>query len=213
MRRSVFCLVALLALSIVLPAFADDQEKAQKEIKKITAIATDTNLRSIVNMSLAEVLNVKRLDLVKERQSMNLNYGGVFLAHELAAGGAKMDDIAAQLKSGKDIFAIANDQHANWKDINNKAKKANGKIDDNLAKWFGDKKKQAARDQADDYVAQDDHTAADSDVSKQELADAQSRYQHVHDVAMAQNPTGEANTINSGAGSGVPSAVSGGGRR
>lgn len=194
-------LIVLVAIAAAIPAFGDDQEKAQKEIKKITAIATDANMRSVVNLSMSEMSNVKRLDMVKERQEMNLNYGGLFLAHQLTAGGAKMEDIAAQLKAGKNIFDIANDQHANWKQIGNEAKKMNKKIDDNMGKWFQNSKKQAERDQADGYVAQQDRVAADSDINKQELADAQSRYQHVHDMAGTQLPTGDANARQNGPGS------------
>jgi len=190
-------LIVFIALAITLPALADDQEKAQKEIKKISAIATDANMRSVVNLSMSEVLNVKRLDLVKERQDTNLNYGGLFLAHQLVTSGAKMEDIAAQLKAGKNIFDIANDQHANWKEIGNQAKKANKKIDDNMGKWFQNNKKQAQQDQADGYVAQQDGVPADSDVSKAELADAQARYQHVHDMLGNQIPgAGDASTVN-----------------
>jgi len=200
--------IVLVAIAIALPAFGDDQEKAQKEIKKITAIATDNNMRSVVNLSMSEMLNVKRLDLVKERQDMNLNYGGLFLAHQLTAGGAKMEDITAQLKAGKNIFDIANDQHANWKQIADAAKKLNKKIDDNMGKWFQGSKKQAERDQADDYVAQQDKVEGDADVSKQELADAQNRFQHVHDVISAQLPVGDANVRNNGAGAQSPAVPS-----
>ncbi|MGO9088951.1 MAG: hypothetical protein ACLQBK_27420 [Candidatus Sulfotelmatobacter sp.] len=185
-------LVVLLAL-VALPAFADDQEKAQKEIKKVTTIASDPNTRSIVNTTMSEMLNVKRLDLVKDRQDLNLNYGGIFLALQLTAGGTKMEDLASQLKGGKSIFDIANDQHANWKQINSEAKKLNKKIDDNLAKWFQNAKKQTERDQADNYVVQQDRVAADSDASKEELAEAQRRYQQVHDMVSSRLPTGDAN--------------------
>jgi len=208
MKLAARFLIVVIALAIALPAFGDDQEKAQKEIKKITAISTDNNMRSVVNLSMSGMLNVKRLDLVKERQQMNLNYGGLFLAHQLAAGGAKMEDIAAQLKAGKNIFDIANDQHANWKQIADAAKKLNKKIDDNMGKWFESSKKQAERDQADDYVSQQDKVAADSEVSKQELADAQNRFQHVHDVVSAQLPVGDANARNNGAGSQAPAVPS-----
>jgi hypothetical protein len=190
-------LIVLVAIAVALPALADDQEKAQKEIKKISAIATDANMRSVVNASMSEVLSVKRLDLVKERHDLNLNYGGIFLAHQLTASGAKMEDIATQLKAGKSIFDIANDQHANWKQVNDAAKKMNKKIDDNMGKWFQNNKKQAQQDQADGYVAQQDGVPADSDVSKAELADAQSRYQHVHDMMGSQMPgAGDASTLN-----------------
>jgi hypothetical protein len=200
MKYATRVFIALFALALAVPAFADDQEKAQKEINKITAIATDANVRSVVNLSMSEMLSVKRLDLVKERHDLNLNYGGLFLAHQLTAAGAKMEDIAAQLKSGKKIFDIASDQHANWKQIDYAAKKLNKKIDDNMGKWFQNNKKQAQRDQADDYIAQQDKVDADSDVDKQELADAQSRYQHVHDLAAQQLPAGDANTRNNSVG-------------
>jgi predicted component of type VI protein secretion system len=198
--------VLVFAVTLATAAFADDQEKATKEIKKITSISVDSNMRSIVNRTMAEMLNTKRLDLVKERQDMNLNYGGLFLARELAAGGAKMEDIAAQLKGGKKIFDIANDDHANWKQINSEAKKLNKKIDDNIEKYFSDSKKQAALDQADNYDAKTDKVAADADISKDEYAEAQSRYQHLHDMAGAGLPTGNANVMNSGAGAGMPAA-------
>ena len=107
-----------------------------------------------------------------------------------------MEDIAAQLKSGKTIFDIANANHANWKQINSEAKKLNKKIDDNIEKYFTDTKKQTALNQADDYDAKADKVPADSDISKDEYADAQSRYQHLHDLAGSQLPTGDANTIN-----------------
>jgi hypothetical protein len=195
MKFTVRSLVVLLALA-ALPAFADDQEKAQKEIKKVTAISADANMRGIVNKTVSEMLNVKRLDLVKERKDLNLNYGGIFLAHQLTAGGTKMEDIAAQLKGGKNIFDIANDQHANWKQINSEAKKLNKKIDDNIGKWFQNPKKETELDQADGYAAQQDFVAADSEVSKEELADAQHRYQQVHDLVGGQLPTGDANKQN-----------------
>jgi hypothetical protein len=42
-----FCTVAL-----SLAAFADDQEKATKEIKKITSISVDSNMRAVVNRTM-----------------------------------------------------------------------------------------------------------------------------------------------------------------
>lgn len=189
-----FVLAFTVALAVT--AFADDQEKATKEIKKITSISVDSNMRSMVNRSMADMLKARRLDLARERQEMNLNYGGLFLAQQLAASGIKMEDIAAQLKSGKTIFDIANANHANWKQINSEAKKLNKKIDDNIEKYFADTKKQTALNQADDYDAKADKVPADSDISKDEYADAQKRYQQLHDLAGSQLPTGDANTIN-----------------
>jgi len=185
--------VWLFIVVLAMTAFADDQQKAAKEIKKITSISVDANMRSVVNRTMADMLKARRLDLVKQRQDLNLNYGGLFLVHQLTAGGAKMEDIAAQLKAGKTIFDVADADHANWKQINSDAKKVNKKIDDNIEKYFGDSKKQAALDQTDEYDAKADRVPADSDISKDEYADAQKRYQQLHDLASSQLPTGNAN--------------------
>jgi hypothetical protein len=152
-------------------------------------------MRAIVNRTMADMLKAKRLDLVKERQDMNLNYGDLFLAQQLAASGVKMDDIAAQLKSGKTMLDIANANHANWKEINSDAKKLNKKIDDNIEKSFTDAKKQAALNSADDYDAKADKVPADSNISKDEYAEAQARFTRLHDAAGAALPTGDANTM------------------
>lgn len=197
--------VLVFTVAVAMSAFADDQEKATKEIKRITSISVDSNMRSIVNRAMADMLKAKRLDLVKERQDMNLNYGGLFLAHELTAAGAKMEDITAQLKAGKKIFDIANDDHANWKEINSEAKKLNKKIDENIEKSFTNSKKQAAIDQADQYDPKADKVPGDSDISKDEYAEAQGRYQHLHDTAASsQLPVGDANVRNQGQGNTVP---------
>jgi len=202
--------VLVFTVAVAMTAFADDQEKATKEIKQITSISVDANMRSIVNRTMADMLKAKRLDLVKERHDLNVNYGGLFLAHQLTAAGVKMEDIAAQLKAGKKIFDIANDGHANWKEINSEAKKLNKKIDDNIEKNFRDAKKLAAVDQADQYDAKADKVSADSDISKDEYTEAQNRYQHLHDVvSSSQLPIGDANLRNSGAGAGSTSGVSG----
>ena len=158
-----FCTVAL-----ALVALADDQEKATKEIKRITSISVDSNMRSIVNRTIADMLKANGMDLVKERKEVNLNYGDLFLAQQLAASGVKMEDLAAQLKAGKTIFDIANANHANWKEINSGAKNLNKKIDDNIDKYFRDTKKQTALNQADGYDAKADKVPADSNISKDE---------------------------------------------
>jgi len=194
-----FCTVAL-----ALVALADDQEKATKEIKRITSISVDSNMRSIVNRTIADMLKANGMDLVKERKEVNLNYGDLFLAQQLAASGVKMEDLAAQLKAGKTIFDIANANHANWKEINSGAKNLNKKIDDNIDKYFRDTKKQTALNQADGYDAKADKVPADSNISKDEYAAAQKRYQQLHDLTTAQLPTGDANTRNNTYGMAAP---------
>ena len=85
-------------------------------------MATDATGRAIVNQSMAEMFAVKRLNLVSERRDTGLNYGGLFVAHELTKNGLAMKDVAARLKSGKGIFQIGADASANWKEINDHAK-------------------------------------------------------------------------------------------
>src|SRR5689334_9801648 len=119
-----------------LAVLADDQQKADKEIRKINAMAWDSSARPVVNKSLSEMLKVSRSQLADERRELDLNYGSLFLAHELALNGGKMNDITASLKSGKSIVQICNESNANWKQIAADTKKLNSKIEDNLYKSF-----------------------------------------------------------------------------
>jgi len=197
--------LVLLMFALAIPGWTDDQEKATKEIRKISSIAVDTNMRSLVNRAMADALKVKRLDLVKERQDANLNYGDLFLAQQLMATGAKMEDIGVQLKAGKSIFDVANENHANWKQINSDAKKLNRKIDDSIESYFTDSKKETKLDQADNYDAKTDKVAADSKITKEEFADAQFRYQHLRSLVSAQSGDDD----NQGPGAQTPSAPTG----
>lgn len=183
MRPTICCFAVLLLLGATVPAFGDDQQKAEKEIKKITAMATDFTGRGIVSRTMSDLLNVKRPQFVQERSDMGLNYGSLFLAHELVNGGAKMSDIAAQLRAGKDILQVANDQHANWKQINGDAKKLNGKIDENIYKHYVRDKADQERDLADRYDPKFDGVKADADVTPQEIAEAEERFTTWHDRA------------------------------
>src|SRR6266436_9382635 len=109
--------IMLLALTLAIPAFGDDQLKAERQLHKVTAMATDATGRRVVSITVADALEAKRIDLVLERRAMNLNYGDLFIAHGLVKNGAKMEDIAAQLKAGKNIGQIANAQHVDWKQV------------------------------------------------------------------------------------------------
>ena len=77
-----YCVV-LLVLSAAMPAFSDDQEKANKEIVKVTAMAWDATARGAVSRAMCDVTGVKRPDLVQLRQSMDLNYGALFVVEEI----------------------------------------------------------------------------------------------------------------------------------
>jgi hypothetical protein len=64
-----YCAI-LLVLVAAVPAFSDDQDKANKEIAKVAAIAWDGTGRCIVNRAVADTMAVKRADLVQDRQTM-----------------------------------------------------------------------------------------------------------------------------------------------
>src|SRR5438046_10338601 len=90
MNRQVNFWIILIAITLALPAFADDQQKAEKELHKITAMATDPTGRRVVSITVADTLEAKRTDLVLERRAMNINYGDLFVAHTLEKSGEKM---------------------------------------------------------------------------------------------------------------------------
>jgi hypothetical protein len=176
MKRLSYRSITLLALTIAIPAFADDQQKADKQLHKITAMATDATGRRVVSVTVADALEAKRPDLVVERKTMNLNYGDLFVAHVLVKSGTKMEDIATELKASKKMGQIADERHADWKQIAGDAKKLNAKIEDNLYNHFLNGKPLTERDAAEGYDPMIDGVAADNDVSKDEIADAEHTY-------------------------------------
>jgi hypothetical protein len=176
MRYPMHLCGGLLALAIAIPSFGDDQQKAEEQLHKITAMASDGTGRRVVSIALADALGAMRLDLLMERRVMNLNYGDLFIAHALVTSGGKMEDIAAQLKAKKSLGEIANEQHADRKQIEADAKKINSKIGDNLYKLFVNATAYAQRDAADHYIPGMDGVPADNDVSKDEIAEAERTY-------------------------------------
>jgi hypothetical protein len=175
--KRLWCLSAtLLVLTLAISAFGDDQQKADKRLHKITALATDATGRRVVSATVADALAAKRPDLVVERRTMNVNYGDLFVAHVLVKSGTKIDDIAAQLKAGKKMGQIAREQHADWKQIAADAKKLNAKVEDNLYNHFLNGKALTERDAAEGYDPVIDGVAADNDVSKDEIAEAERTY-------------------------------------
>ena len=181
MSRSLKYIALILALLSALPSLADDKQKATKELDKITAMATDGTGRRTVNVSMAEMLNAKRYDLMMERRDHELNYGALLVAHQLMNSGTKMEDISAKLKAGKTIYQIADEQHLDWKKVAEQAKTLNEKIDDNLYKHFAAtpqkaKQDEKALDDAANYNLIYDGVKADSDVSQSDIAKAQDRY-------------------------------------
>ena len=167
---------AFFLLLVVLPATADDQEKLQKQMNKMTAMATDPVGRRIVNMTMADELKVERSTLVAERRFLNLNYGSIFVVHVLASAGAKMDYIGSQLKNGKTVFQLGGELNVDWKKITTQAKRVNRKIEENLYQHFVNSKADLARDEAEHYQLRLDGVPPDNDVTQAELAEAENVY-------------------------------------
>jgi hypothetical protein len=180
MRYSIgLILVLLVGLA---SAWGDDQQKAEKQLNRIAAMAADLTGHRIVSMTMADFLKLKRADLVEQRRQMNLNYGSLFLAHQLAPGG-DLRALAAGLQGGRHLMQIANDQHANWKDILQTAKKLNRKIEDNLYNHYINDEPFRARDMADQYDPRVDLVKADNDVPQNELEAAQDVYARAQQLA------------------------------
>src|SRR5229473_2210959 len=115
MRRGY--LVILLLLVAALVCLAEDQEKAVKQLRMITAMSRDETARAIVSRTFADVFKLERPQLIAERKSMGLNYGTLFLVHELSLSGSNMAQVAAQFRQHKNMFEIANASGADWKRI------------------------------------------------------------------------------------------------
>ena len=147
MKLRLLCWIVLSAIALAPRANADDQQKAERELKKVTAMACDVSARAIVSRTMADMLELKRDQLVRERRAMNLNYGLLFLAHELNAKGMAMLPIALQLQQHKTLLEIANDQRVDWKLVLGRAKKLNDKIEDNIYKHFLNPKTGTDREQ------------------------------------------------------------------
>jgi ribosome-binding protein aMBF1 (putative translation factor) len=174
--RLAACLLVV-ALSTI--GFADDKQKAEKHIRKITAMATDKTGRRIVSVSMADSFKVSRPSMVEQRRLLGLDYGSFFLAHELQGKGLTQSDLAAQLKSGTSVWQIGEQRHADWGQIAADAKKLNAQIDDGIYRHFLNKKNSEAdrqRDLDDKYDPVRDAVRTDFDVTPKEIVDAQARY-------------------------------------
>jgi hypothetical protein len=179
----------LFFLLIPLLAASDEQQKAHKVVNKMTAMATDPSGKRAVSLAMSQSFSVTRAELVQRRQAMNMNYGDLFVAYELMKNGTKMDDIAAKIKTGKTVWQAADEAHADWKQIGAEAKRLSSKVDSNLIAHFVNKKAETERDRAEVYDPLVDTVRADSDVSRQEIEDAQDRYVFLRDHIPAGSGT------------------------
>jgi hypothetical protein len=176
MRQRLAYSIAVFSVLCAVPAHGDDEQKAIKEVRKITAMASDTTARAIVSRTMADVLHVQRDQLVRERQAMNLNYGSLFVAHQLATKSEEMSPIASQLEANKSIIQIVNDRRFMWKQVWAGAHKLNDKIQDNIYKHFLHAQTDKERDIAEKYDAVRDWVKADSDATQPEVIEAQETY-------------------------------------
>jgi hypothetical protein len=166
---------AVLFLLVAL-AFADDQGKAEKQIRMITAMSRDDTARAIISRAFADEFKMQRSELVAQRRALGLNYGSFFVAHELLESGARLDQIVEQLRSHKTILEIGTESHANWKRIADDAKKMNKRINDSIYKHFLHSKTDAERDRLEHYNPSADLVRADADASPDEILKAQQEY-------------------------------------
>jgi len=190
-------LLSLLIVSSSLLASADDRQKAEKQVRKITAMATDKVGRRMVSMSVADTLKIPRPVMVEQRRKSGLDYGSFFVAHELVASGVAMGDIMAAVTAGKTIWQIGDEQHANWKQIEADAKKQNRRIEDYIYRHFLNKKNDEAdqlRDIADKYDIMQDAVPTDFNVTPEEMVAAQARYIFWRDEAGKLQGSGKSMT-------------------
>ena len=188
----VLSLLFLVTTSVV--ASSDDWQRAERQVRKITAMATDKTGRQMVSMSVADTFKLSRPDLVKERRRLGLDYGSFFVAHELLADGVTLTEITSELKAGKTIWQIGDERHADWKRIAADAKRQNTKIEDRIYRHFLNKKNYEAdeeRDFSDKYDITQDAVRTDFNVTPQEMIEAQARYIFWRDEASKmEGPSG-----------------------
>jgi len=179
MNHFSWLLSLLFLVTTSLAASGDDRQKAEKQVRKITAMATDKTGRRMVSMSIADSLKLLRPNLVEERRRIGLDYGSFFVARELVARGVTMTDIALELSAGKTIWQIGDEQRVDWKQIAADAKKLNTRIEDYIYRHFLNKKNDEAdqaRDLVEKYDIAHDAVRTDFNVTPKEMVDAQARY-------------------------------------
>src|SRR5215467_10313918 len=112
MRRD--ALYAAIFLCAAAFAYADDREKAEKQIRMMTAMSRDDTARSIVSRTFADSFKLQRPQMIIERRNLGLNYGGLFLAQELVQSGTQINQIVEQLRAHKGMMEIANILNGDW---------------------------------------------------------------------------------------------------
>lgn len=192
--RALYLAILLVAPSVI-PATASDQEKAEKQIKLMTALSRDEIVRSIVSRTFADVFKVPRSQLLAERRSLGLNYGALFLAHELILSGSSMQQISVQRHANKTLVEVAISSGADWKRIGTDAKKMNDRIHKGIYRHFLHSEADKQRDVADDYVVAVDLIRADTESTPDEIERARVDYMFWRNLAAPKN-VGQVDTTN-----------------
>jgi hypothetical protein len=150
-------------------------------------MSRDDTARSIVSRTFADAFKIDRAQLVAERKSLGLNYGGLFLAHQLTTPGTRIQEIAVQLRGRKSFRDIGG---ADWKRIAAEAKKMNNRINDSIYKHFLHSKPDEERDKLEHYNPSADLIRADGDATSEEILNAQKQYVFWRNLAapMSDNP-------------------------
>jgi hypothetical protein len=184
--RALYLAIVLL-VAAALPALCNDQEKAEKQMRMMTALSHDEIVRSIISRTFIDVFKVSRAQLLAERRSLGLNYGSLFLAHELALTGSGMQQISAELRANKTAIEVANSSGADWKRIAFDAKKMNDRINNGIYKHFLHDQADKQRDLADQYTASADLIRADTDSTPDEILKAAADYRFWRNLAAPKN--------------------------
>ena len=192
--RAVYLTILLLA-STGLAALASDQEKAEKQIRMMTALSRDEIVRSIISINFADTFKLPRSKLLAERRSMGLNYGSLFLLHEMVSMGLDMQQISLQLRSKKLLVEIASSSTIDWKHIQSDAKKMNDRINKGIYNYFLHDEATKHRDLADHYMASVDLVRADAESTPDEIQRAVVDYMFWRNLAAPKN-VGQVDTTN-----------------
>jgi hypothetical protein len=190
MFRKFVLLWAVLSLS--LGALADDaQAKAEKEVRKISAMAADGTARPLVSQVVAEYLKTTRMELVQQRKTANLSYGDLFVVYQLSGNRERVDDLLPALKSGKDVWQIGKENHADWKAVAAEAKKLNDRLESSFYQYFQSPPRKTSDDEH-TYKAANDNVPADSQgLTQKDLAAAEDTFARCFQRARGMPMKGE----------------------
>jgi hypothetical protein len=176
MKEWVRYFVFVLAITWTFAGVADDLQKAEKQMRMMTAMSRDDTARSIVSRTFSDVFKMERRRLIAERKSLGLNYGSLFLAHELVASGVDMQQIVELLGTRENMLQVAIALHANWKRVAVDARQMNKHINNNIYNHFMYAEKDKERDMLDGYNPDSDLVPADKDAKAEEIRLAAADY-------------------------------------